>query len=140
MKKTQEKKVLVFGTFDHIHPGHIYFLNEAKKLGNLTISVASDESVSSRKKIKPLKSTSSRIKDLKSLKISNEIISGDKKLGNWSTLKKINPDIVAIGYDQKELEIALKDLKKKNNFKFTIKKISAKNPEKYHSSIIKIKK
>ena len=133
----KQKKILAFGTFDHIHPGHIHFLTEAKKLGYLTISVATDESVTSRKIDKPSKSTPERVKELTNLGIADKVIPGDKKLGNWSVIKKINPDIIAIGYDQKELEIALKKMKLKSGFKFSIKKISAKNPKKYHSSIIK---
>ena len=93
--------------------------------------------VTSRKINKPSKSTSERLENIKKLGIANEVFSGDQKLGNWSVIKKINPDIIAVGYDQKELEIALKEAKKKFGFNFSIKKISSKNPEKYHSSIIK---
>ncbi len=137
MQNKKQKTVLVFGTFDQIHPGHIHFLNEAKKLGNLTVSVASDESVISRKINKPSNNTLARAKAVVALGIANKIITGDKSLYNWSVIKKINPDIIAIGYDQKELEKALKEAKKKFGFTFQIKKISSKNPEKYHSSIIK---
>ena len=28
------KKVLVFGTFDRLHPGHLYFLKNAKNMAN----------------------------------------------------------------------------------------------------------
>ncbi|MEI8337707.1 MAG: HIT domain-containing protein [bacterium] len=137
MKNKKQKTVLVFGTFDVIHPGHIHFLKEAKKLGNLVVSVASDESVTSRKINKPLQNTLARAKAVAKLGIANKIITGDKDLNNWSVIKKINPDIIAIGYDQKELEIALKEAKDKFNFKFIIKKITSKNPKQYHSSIIK---
>lgn len=135
----KSKKVLVFGTFDHIHPGHIHFLTEAKKLGQLIISVASDQSVAYRKTKKPSKKTRTRVKEVASLSIADQTIAGDKKLGNWSVIKKINPDIIAVGYDQKELEKALKKAKKEFGFKFLIKKITAKSPRKYHSSIIKKK-
>jgi FAD synthetase len=38
--------VLVFGVFDMLHPGHIYFLEQAQKLGDqLHICLASDEYV-----------------------------------------------------------------------------------------------
>ncbi|MFA6463496.1 MAG: adenylyltransferase/cytidyltransferase family protein [Candidatus Paceibacterota bacterium] len=138
-KKENQKKVLVFGTFDIIHLGHIHFLNEAKKLGELVVSIASDESVTSRKINKPLNNTLTRVKNIVNIGIAEKVITGDKSLGNWSVIKKIDPDIIAIGYDQKELEIALKESKKKLGFKFLIKKISSKNPKKYHSSIIKNK-
>lgn len=38
------KKVLTYGTFDLLHPGHIYLLKEAKKLGDeLIVGVSTDE-------------------------------------------------------------------------------------------------
>ena len=33
------KTVMTFGTFDLAHPGHIFYLNEAKKLGDKLITV-----------------------------------------------------------------------------------------------------
>ncbi|MEI6478694.1 MAG: adenylyltransferase/cytidyltransferase family protein [bacterium] len=136
----KQKTILAFGTFDIIHPGHLHFLKEAKKLGDLVISVASDESVVARKIKRPSKNTKERIKEIKALGISNRIIKGDTKLNNWSVIKKIVPDIIAIGYDQTELQKALKKIKKEFGFKFSIKKISSKEPEKYHSSILKPEK
>ena len=37
----ESKKVLTFGSFDLIHPGHHYFLNKAKELGDELIVVLS---------------------------------------------------------------------------------------------------
>ncbi|HEY4500387.1 MAG TPA: adenylyltransferase/cytidyltransferase family protein, partial [Candidatus Paceibacterota bacterium] len=40
------KRVMVFGTFDILHPGHLYFLRAAKKLGDyLIVSLARDVNV-----------------------------------------------------------------------------------------------
>ena len=33
------KIVMTFGTFDHLHPGHIYYLSEARKYGDYLITV-----------------------------------------------------------------------------------------------------
>jgi cytidyltransferase-like protein len=42
--------VMVFGTFDGIHDGHRYFLNEAKKFGDkLVVAVAKDTTVKTLK-------------------------------------------------------------------------------------------
>ena len=47
-------KVLVFGTFDIIHPGHVFFLNQAKKLGDfLCVVVSRDETVNELKREYP---------------------------------------------------------------------------------------
>ncbi|MBI3261455.1 adenylyltransferase/cytidyltransferase family protein, partial [Candidatus Berkelbacteria bacterium] len=47
------KRVLAAGVFDVFHAGHLYFLNEARKLGDeLTVIVTSD-SVAYREGKKP---------------------------------------------------------------------------------------
>lgn len=141
----KQKKVLVFGTFDGIHGGHMYFLKEAKRLakenGNLYVSVASDESIFTRKKRLPERKANARIKDVKELNIAKDVMLGDKVLGNWTAVKKIKPDIVALGYDQIELGKTLgkykKDIEKKIGKTFVTKKINALEPKKLHSSILK---
>lgn len=131
------KKILVFGTFDGIHGGHIHFLKEAAKLGELYVSVASNESILVRKNHLPERNAKARIKDVKELKIAKSVSLGDKVFGNWTPIKKIKPDIVALGYDQNGIEVALKKSKKNLNVNFSIKKITAFEGEKIHSSILK---
>ncbi|MEK7084029.1 MAG: adenylyltransferase/cytidyltransferase family protein, partial [Patescibacteria group bacterium] len=47
-------RVLVFGTFDGIHTGHLYFLTQAKKKGRvLTVVIARDETVKQLKQRSP---------------------------------------------------------------------------------------
>ena len=49
------KKVMCAGTFDIIHPGHLYYLSEAKKYGdNLVVVVARDETSKDFKGKKPI--------------------------------------------------------------------------------------
>lgn len=135
MKKTQQiKKVLVFGTFDSIHPGHKFFLNEAKKLGDLYVSVASDASVEKRKLKKPVKNEAARLKGIESLKLARAVSIGDRVFGQWSEIKKIKPDTIALGYDQKELGVELKKIQKK--FGFKVKIIKSFKPKEFHSSIL----
>ena len=53
--------VLAGGVFDIIHPGHIYTLNEAKKLGDvLVVVVATDNTAVKMKKRRPLHSQEQR--------------------------------------------------------------------------------
>lgn len=135
MKKEQQiKKVLIFGTFDGIHPGHLFFLSEARKLGLLNISLASDESVKLRKNRYPKNNALLRKVSLEKLKIADKVIIGDKKPGDWSPIKKINPDMIVLGYDQTHLKEALKTINKKYKFKIlTMKEFKG---DKFHSSIL----
>lgn len=136
VKKANQKKILVFGTFDGIHDGHRYFLNEAKKLGELFVSVASNESIITRKLKKPAKNSKERKNGVQSLKIAKAVSIGDRMLGTWSEIKKIKPDIIALGYDQKELEKALKEDRGRIGLNFEIRKIKSFMPKEMHSSIL----
>ena len=49
-----------------------------------------------------------RLKKIQDSKLADEIVVGDKVIENWQILKKTNPGIIAIGYDQKDLETSLK--------------------------------
>lgn len=50
LKKSNARTVLVGGCFDLLHPGHVYFLETAKKLGDvLIVLLESDQSVAKRK-------------------------------------------------------------------------------------------
>lgn len=52
---TGQKVALAFGTFDLLHPGHIYFLNQARKFGNKLVVglIAENESLLSFKALSP---------------------------------------------------------------------------------------
>jgi cytidyltransferase-like protein len=107
---TSMKKVLVTGTFDIIHPGHLEFLRQAKKRGNfLIVVVARDTTVISVKHRSPLNNERTRVQRLRQLKIANKVVLGNK--GNkLKIIEKWQPDIICLGYDQK---IFTKNLKKK---------------------------
>ncbi len=48
------KRVVCAGTFDHLHPGHLDFLRQAKALGDeLVVIAARDETVSRIKGFTP---------------------------------------------------------------------------------------
>ncbi len=119
-------KVLVFGTFDGIHPGHIFFLTEAKKFGDLYVSVASNESVAQRKKHDPKQDLPGRMQGVTDTGIAKEVLPGDKTLNEWGAIKIVSPDIIAVGFDQFGLKTALVDIQSKYNFE--IKKIGHFEP------------
>ncbi len=94
-------KVMVFGTFDILHPGHLFVFNEAKKLGDeLIVIVARDSTVDKVKNIELINSEEVRVKNISDLNIADKVIlgnAGDK----YQIIRDEEPDIIALGYDQK---------------------------------------
>ncbi len=135
------KKVLAFGTFDLIHPGHIFYLSEAKKLGNkLIVVVARDKSVEKIKGKKPAISEKTRLKLVQSLKPVDKAILGQNDVKNFfEIVKKINPQIIAFGYDQKPNDKAAKKELEKIKWFGKIARIKAFSEKKFKSSKIKEK-
>ncbi|TSC84838.1 MAG: FAD synthetase [Parcubacteria group bacterium Gr01-1014_13] len=95
------KKVLAFGTFDILHPGHMHVLEAAKKLGDhLTVIIARDATVLKVKGQEPVFNEKTRLKNLKKLNIADKVRLGS--LGNkYQVIIDEKPDIIALGYDQK---------------------------------------
>lgn len=90
------------GTFDIIHPGHGYYLEESKKVGGddarLVVVVARDSTVRSKKRI-PVVDEKQRLEVVKMIKPVNEAYLGSES-DMFKIVKKISPDIITIGSDQ----------------------------------------
>ena len=100
-------------------------MKKAKELGTLTVILTNDKN---NKKLYA-KKAGIRKKNLSALKIADKIVTGHAT-DFWKVVKKINPDIVVLGYDQKMPE-QLKDKLKKTKIR-RIKKLG-----RYSSSLIK---
>ncbi len=125
------KKVIVFGSFDPLHNGHLDFFRQAKKLGDfLTIVVARDEEIIARKKRSVRFMQDTRLKAVLNTGLADKVILGDS-VGKYSILKKEEPDIIAIGYDQ-EIPQTLKDKLKQ----YRIITLKPHKPDEYKSSKI----
>jgi len=97
----RKKKVLAGGAFNIIHPGHIYFLKEASKLGSrLVVVIASDRTVLRNKKrlLFPARERAERV-DV--LSFVDRVIVGDDD-DMMKVVAEEKPDIIAVGYDQDE--------------------------------------
>ncbi len=109
-------RIMVFGTFDGLHPGHINFLKQAKKLiknSFLIVSIARDRNVFRIKGKYPNKNERTRMALVEKCKLVNQVLlSGTKN--HLPHIVKMCPDIIALGYDQKDYVRNLKkDLKNK---------------------------
>ena len=129
-------KVMCAGTFDIIHPGHLYFLSEAKKYGDkLVVVVARDETSERMKGKKPLHNEKERLENIRSLEIVNEAVLG--KQGNiFNIIEEIKPDVICLGYDQKVQKNELEEELRKRNIKCDVVRIGSYMPHLYKSSKI----
>ncbi len=94
-------KTICFGTFDILHPGHIDFLNQASKLGNhLTVVIARDCNVEKFKNKTSKDPESIRLLKIRKINVVNQAILGDKH-NIYKVIEQNQPDIIALGYDQK---------------------------------------
>jgi FAD synthetase len=130
-------KVLTFGAFDILHPGHLYYLEQAKKHGDfLVVVIARDATVRKIKGRYPTMDENDRLKIVSALKIVDKAMLGNKTY-DYKIIAQIKPDVVCLGYDQgisdQELDKWLQDA----NIKAKIIRIKSLQSKKYKSSKFK---
>lgn len=95
------RTVMAFGTFDFLHPGHLFYLRKAKALGDfLVVVVARDRNVRLIKGKRPLNSEKDRLQMVKQLRFVDEAVLGDRAVRKWDVIKRFHPTTIAFGYDQ----------------------------------------
>ena len=94
-------KVVVSGCFDLLHSGHVAFLQEAARLGDLYVCIGSDETVCQLKGRYPVNSQHERQFMLQALSCVREvrINSGAGLLDFLTELDEIQPDIFFVNED-----------------------------------------
>jgi FAD synthetase len=102
--------VVATGTFTILHPGHILYLKEAKKLGDELIVIVARDKMVKRKKLNNFIPEGQRLEVVRALKMVDKAILGDE--GNiFKPIMEIRPDIIALGkdqdFDEEELKVKL---------------------------------
>jgi len=102
-------KVMAVGVFDLLHAGHLHYLEQAKSLGDhLTVVVAHDDTVRIRKH-EPVTNHDLRRRMVEGLKPVDEAIIGNSPdVSIFEILPLVNPDVIALGYDQEHAEDSIK--------------------------------
>ncbi len=136
MKKTI---VQVFGVFDLLHQGHIYFLKQAKKMGDkLVVIISRDTVVRSRKNILPYQNEKTRLKNIKKLPFVYKAYFGNNNpKHNYGMVLKVKPDVIAVGYDQKPTLTIIKKNLNGLGLSPRLKRLDPLKPNKYKSSVIR---
>jgi len=148
------KTVMAFGTFDIFHPGHEFYLSEARKRGDfLVVVVARDENVLKIKGKLPRNSEEKRVEvlreqrfDLKGEKnaseveprggLADEVVLGDL-VDRYAVIEKFRPDVIALGYDQKVDSVELEKKLKEFKLQAEIVRLQSFRPEVFKSSKLK---
>ena len=133
------KKVLVFGTFDHLHPGHQDFFRQAKELGDyLIVVVATDQNVKKSKGQLPKYAQESRLQTVQKEKLVDQSLLGLENMDYLTTIKEVGADIIALGYDQKfDLDALKKELIESGQDQVAVVRLHSFQPGKYKSSLLK---
>jgi FAD synthetase len=128
------KKVMVFGTFDIVHPGHIYFFEKSKEFGDqLIVVVALDMNVKNEKGSFPHNNERKRVNEVKRLSIVDEAVLGNKD-DKYKIIEEHKPDMICLGYDQQEDADKLVDEMLKRGINLSVVRLDPYKPEKYKSS------
>lgn len=137
-KDGRKKIVLASGVFDLLHLGHVRFLEEAKKLGGrdseLIVIIARDNTVKATKGRKPVMSENQRRALVESLKVVDEAVLGFEKFDLGDVIDRVKPDIIALGYDQAEVERATKAYVNKHKLDLVVVKIGKFEEDELDSS------
>lgn len=131
-----EKRVLAFGCFDIVHPGHIFYLKKAAALGSeLVVVVARDSTIIKGKSHKPVQDEKTRLEVVRALKPVDKAILGSKAGSRFRVIERVKPDVIALGYNQRitkrEIQLFLKD----TGLKAKVVRMPAFKRKKYKSTL-----
>lgn len=123
-------RVMVFGTFDQLHPGHLHFLQQAKHLGDeLYVVVAKDCTVTAVKGHAPVQPEEVR-------RMQVDVVPGVTRavLGSahdpYVAIRRYHPQVIGLGYDQVAFTATLPKIFPG----IRMARISALHPERYKTS------
>lgn len=126
--------VMVFGTFDFLHPGHVHFLTQARKHGDrLVVVVSRDATAAKTKGTKPTFSENDRLHMVQALRVVDEAVLGYED-DVYKVIEEHAPDSICLGYDQTHFVDRLASKLKEFKLKTEIVRLEPFAPEKYKSS------
>lgn len=141
MEKNFKTRIMVFGTFDILHKGHLNFFKQARALAKnpfLIVSIARDTNVKKIKGQKPMLSQYQRLADVETCRLVDRGVLGGANAYLPHIIKE-HPSIIALGYDQTAYVDNLKRDLGKAGVKVIIRRLKAYKPKIYKSSLYKRK-
>lgn len=127
------KKVMVFGTFNIIHPGHLSLFRQAKMFGDkLYVVLARNSTVEELKNYSPVDEIDRRLKLLK-IPMIDYVLLGHPE-NRMDVIKKVKPDVICLGYDQQFFVNELEAFLEQEGIDSLIVRLKPYREDKYKSS------
>ena len=128
---------MVFGTFDLLHPGHLYLLYHARLQGAALVAVVARDATAKRLKgRRPAWNQAKRLRTVKATGLVSRAVLGDTAHGSYAIIAKERPDLICLGYDQKALGADLrKKMKAGKVLSIPLKVLASYHPEVFHTSL-----
>jgi len=131
------KTVLIFGTFDIVHLGHIDMFRQAREYGDRLVAVlARDKNVSKIKNIQTMHTEQERKEFLECISLIDEVYLGSE-IDPYDIIEKIQPDVIALGYDQKVFVDKLEHALAERGITAEIVRLKEYDSSKHKSAILK---
>lgn len=131
------KKVLCFGTFDLLHPGHANYFSQAQKLGDkVVVVVARDRTVLDVKGQLPSTNEDERLRAVAAHPSVDEAYLGNHD-DKYRIVEEINPDVILLGYDQKAFTDNLESELIRRGVSAEIRRAEPFEPQRNKSSLLK---
>ena len=100
--------VLASGVFDLLHPGHVFYLTQARAFGDRLIVIVTCDEIALKEKRQPVVPEDDRLAVISALRVVDEAWIGSPG-DRYALVSRLRPDIIALGHDQKEDEQKLSD-------------------------------
>lgn len=140
MSQSSPKKIIMAsGVFDLLHPGHIYYLEQSRQLGDELVVIVTNDQVANRTKGKTLFSAESRKQMVAALAcVERAIIPIETEPARYyRTVLDINPNVITLGHDQRFSETELLAELARYGWKGEIVRIDKMPGEKVSSTMLK---
>lgn len=130
-------RVMCFGTFDGLHPGHASYFCQAQELGDeVIVVVARDATVLDVKGQLPSMNERDRVQAVASHPAVTQAHLGNPD-DKFRIIEDLKPDILLLGYDQKAFTDALKERLAERGVQVHVMRAKPFQPEIYKSSLLR---
>jgi FAD synthetase len=97
---TRPYKVMIAGTFDILHTGHLSLIHAASEIGDLYVIIARDSSVDKFKGQKPIMPEKQRMEIIRNIKGVKHVELGSDKEDWLIRIVELKPDLFLLGPNQ----------------------------------------